>query len=91
MGICLWAPVVYLFKQKIYVPSLCSVSNVVYILCFLPPSHSEIRRGTSTSVFLAGFFCILYSYSPANSTFLLEAAQSMDLLCSCSLANTAGL
>lgn len=83
----------YLFKQKkqkIYVPSLCCVSNV-YILCFLPPSHSEIRRGPSTTVFLAGFFGILYSYSPANSPLLLEASQSMDLLCSCSLANTAGL
>lgn len=82
----------HLFKQKIYVPSLCGVSNV-YILCFIPPSHSDIRRGTSTAVFLAGFFCILCSYSPASSLFLLEASQSMDLLCSCicSLANTAGL
>lgn len=81
----------HLFKQKAYVQSLCCVSNV-HILCFLPPSHSDIRRGTSTTVFLAGFFCILSSYSPGNSLFLLEASQGMDLLCPCicSLANTAG-
>lgn len=82
----------HLFKQKICVLSLCCVSNV-YILCFLPPFHSDSRRGTGTTGFLAQFFCIVYSCSPANNLFLLEASQNMDLLCSCicSLANTAGL
>lgn len=72
--------------------SLCVVylTYIVFIFFLLPTL--TLGEEQALLFFLAGFFCILYSYSPANSLFLLEASQSMNLLysCICSLANTAG-
>lgn len=64
----------HVFKQKKYVPYLRCVS-AVYILCLLPlpPCLPDIRRGTSTAVFLTGFsyavFLFLCQYLLCTGSF----------------------
>lgn len=59
--------------------NLCVVYlTYIFFVFFLLPT---LILGEEQALGFSGrIFCILYSYSPANSLFLLEASQSMNFI-----------